>query len=262
MASEERLAAAVRRAAVDLPAEQLLKLAGVLAVQEELTAVARHAVVNAVPTALFRHHATAICDAWVSSDISGSALAFAIRSLAGVVEDVRGEERVSVVWTGPASYEVPVRSTGAVLAEVIEEARRSLIIVSFAAYKVDTIVEALQAAADRGVDIRLVLESAVESKGRLSHDAREAFDVLGESVRFYVWPAELRSSSTGGHAAMHAKCAVSDQRIAFVTSANLTGTAIFDNMELGLLVNGGDVPKRIANHFDALIGAGHLREIA
>jgi phosphatidylserine/phosphatidylglycerophosphate/cardiolipin synthase-like enzyme len=164
-----------------------------------------------------------------------------------------GEEQVSVVWTGPASYEVPVRATSAVLAEVIEEARKSLIVVSFAAYKVVTIVEALKAAADRGVDVRLILESVVESKGNLTHDAKEAFDALGDTVSFYVWPAELRASASGGHAAMHAKCAVADGRVAFVTSANLTGAAMTDNMELGLVVRGGDVPRRIANHFNALM---------
>jgi phosphatidylserine/phosphatidylglycerophosphate/cardiolipin synthase-like enzyme len=148
-----------------------------------------------------------------------------------------------------------------VLAEVIEEARKSLIVVSFAAYKVAAVVDSLRAAAERGVDVRLVLESVVESKGKLSHDAKEAFDTLGTTVSFYVWPAELRASKGGGHAAMHAKCAVADRRMAFVTSANLTGAAMTDNMELGLVVRGGDVPKRIAIHFDALIESGTLKAL-
>jgi phosphatidylserine/phosphatidylglycerophosphate/cardiolipin synthase-like enzyme len=112
------------------------------------------------------------------------------------------------------------------------------------------------------VTVRLVLESVVESKGKLSHDAKEAFDALGDAAAFYVWPAALRISQGGGHAAMHAKCAVADRRTAFVTSANLTGAAMTDNMELGLVVRGGDAPKRIANHFDALIAAETLRKLA
>lgn len=133
---------------------------------------------------------------------------------------------------------------------------------SFAAYKVAEVVGALRAAADRGVEVRLVLESAVESKGKLSHDAAAAFEALGDAASFYVWPAELRASTGGGHAAMHAKCAVADRRLALVTSANLTGAAMADNMELGLLVRGGDVPRRIGDHFDALIAAGTLRKLA
>jgi len=60
---------------------------------------------------------------------------------------------------------------------------------------------------------------------------------------------------------MHAKCAVADRRTELVTSANLTGAAMTDNMELGLVVRGGDVPKRIANHFDALVGSGTLKTL-
>lgn len=132
---------------------------------------------------------------------------------------------------------------------------------SCAAYRVAALVHALRAAAERGVDVRLVLESVVESKGKLSHDAKRVFDALGDTVSFYVWPAELRISQGGGHAAMHAKCAVADRGIAFVTSANLTGAAITDNMELGLVVRGGDVPRRIAKLFDALISDRVLRAL-
>lgn len=262
MTADDALAVAVRQAAIDLPSGQLHKLAGALAKNGEPSAVARHSIVNTVPTAVFRHHAAAICEAWATTDIRGPGVALAVRCAVDAVNEVRGEQQVSVVWTGPASYEVPIRATSAVLAEVIEEARKSLIVVSFAAYKVATVVEAVRAAADRGVDVRLVLESVVESKGRLTHDAREAFEALGGAVSFFVWPAELRVSQGGGHASMHAKCAVADRDTAFVTSANLTGAAMSDNMELGLVVRGGDVPRRIASHFDALIVAGILRALS
>ncbi len=256
---------AVRRAATELPAGQLHKLADVIAKHSEPTALARHGIVNAVPTAVFRHHAAAICEAWTGTGdpaIGGTGIALSVRTAAEAVQDVRGEQHVSVVWTGPASYEVPVRATSAVLGEVIEEARKNLIVVSFAAYKVVAVVDALRAAAERGVEVRLVLESVAESKGKLSHDAKAAFDALGATVSFYAWPAELRVSQGGGHAAMHAKCAVADRRTAFVTSANLTGAAMTDNMELGLVVRGGDVPKRISNHFDTLIGTGTLKALS
>jgi phosphatidylserine/phosphatidylglycerophosphate/cardiolipin synthase-like enzyme len=260
--SADPLVAAVRRAATELPVGQLAKLAGVLSKHDGPTALARHEAVNAVPTALFRHYAAEIFDAWKESDaLTGGGVALAVRAAGEAVDDLRGAQDVSVVWTGPASYEVPVRATSAVLGEVIDEARKRLIVVSFAAYKVSAVVEALRAAATRGVDVRLVLESAVESKGKLTHDAKEAFDALGDAVSFYVWPAELRVSKGGGHAAMHAKCAIADRRTAFVTSANLTGAAMTDNMELGLVVRGGDVPKRIANHFDALMDGGVLRAL-
>jgi phosphatidylserine/phosphatidylglycerophosphate/cardiolipin synthase-like enzyme len=256
------VALAIRRAAAELPTNQLHKLASALAAHESPTALARHAVINTVPTAVFRHYAAALCTAWAGEEgLPGRSLALAIRVAADAVADTRGEQQVSVVWTGPASYEVPVRATSAVLTDVIAEAEYELIVVSFAAYKVADVVEALRSAADRKVTVRLVLESVADSKGKLTHDAKLAFDALPDDVEFYVWPAERRATPAGGHAAMHAKCAVADGRIAFVTSANLTGAAMTENMELGLMVRGGDVPKRIAAHFNSLIASGDVRAV-
>lgn len=264
MPGQDALVAAVRLAATELPIGQLHRLADAVDNHEAPTALVRHRIVNAVPTAVFRHHAAAICEAWSAlqgSVVHGSGVALSVRAAAAAVHEMRGEQQVFVVWTGPAGYEVPVRATSMVLGEVIEEARKTLMVVSFAAYRVAAVVEALRAAAARGVVVRLVLESVIESKGKLSHDAKQAFDALGNTVSFYVWPAELRVSAHGGHASMHAKCAVADRRTAFVTSANLTGAAMTDNMELGLVVRGGDVPQRIADHFEALIATGTLRQL-
>jgi len=133
--------------------------------------------------------------------------------------------------------------------------------VSYAAYKVPDIVRALADAASRGVDVRLVLESAAGSGGRLMHDAAGAFRELAGRVRFYEWPFDHRLSEGGLDGTMHAKAAIADEQVAFVTSANLTGSAIEANMELGLLVRGGAVPRRLARHFRALMAAGHLVEI-
>src|SRR5438477_563441 len=93
---------------------------------------------------------------------------------------------------------------------------------------------ALAGAASRGVDVRLELESAAGSGGRLSQDAAGAFRDLAGNVRFYEWPADRRTSESGLEGAMHAKAAIADEQVAFVTSANLTGNAIEANMELGL----------------------------
>jgi phosphatidylserine/phosphatidylglycerophosphate/cardiolipin synthase-like enzyme len=257
------LRSAIQRAVVELPTNQLHKLAAACQPFETPDAIARHLALNAVPTAVFRHHVAAICAAWVAApSVPGAALALALRAAADAAAEVRDTQRVEVVWTGPSSPEVPVRATSAVLADLIDEAATELILVSFAAYKVPAILDRLAAATTRGVVIHLILESTEESRGRLSYDARLAFDTLGASVAFYVWPAHLRTSTRGGHAAMHAKCAVVDQRIAFVTSANLTASGITDNMELGLLVESGPVPHRIASHFRALIAATTLRRVA
>src|SRR5262249_35442756 len=157
-------------------------------------------------------------------------------------------QALDVVWTGPATAEVPVRLTREVLLELIAGAARSLIVVSFAAYKVPDIVRALDEAAGRGVNVRLVLEASVASGGRVTFDAAGRFRDLVGRVRFYEWPAAQRMLESGPPASMHAKAVIADEQTVLVTSANLTGSAIEANMELGLLVRGGQVPQRLARH--------------
>jgi cardiolipin synthase len=47
-----------------------------------------------------------------------------------------------------------------------------------------------------------------------------------------------------------------------VTSANLTGHGMNENMELGLLVRGGAVPRRLAAHFTRLMAGRVLVRVA
>lgn len=61
--------------------------------------------------------------------------------------------------------------------------------------------------------------------------------------------------------ALHAKCAVADGRRPLVSSANLTEHAQWLNMELGVLVEGGDTPRRAQRHWSALIGSGEIERI-
>jgi phosphatidylserine/phosphatidylglycerophosphate/cardiolipin synthase-like enzyme len=181
----------------------------------------------------------------------------ALRAAGATADAIRGEMTVEPVWTGPATPEIAVRLTRAALLEVIALARHRLVLVSYAAYKVPDLVDALQVACNRGVDLRFVLETAEDSKGALSFDASAAFEALVGQAGFYVWPADQRPP--GGK--LHVKAAVADEYAALVTSANLTGAALDENMELGLLIRGGGVPRRLAQHFMELMDEGILREV-
>jgi phosphatidylserine/phosphatidylglycerophosphate/cardiolipin synthase-like enzyme len=56
---------------------------------------------------------------------------------------------------------------------------------------------------------------------------------------------------------MHAKLAVVDRRVLFVTSADLTQSRANKNSEAGLLVRGA-APRRAAEHVDVLRACGGL----
>jgi cardiolipin synthase A/B len=256
------LLAAVRNAAVGVPPGHARKLAEVLGRYDTPSSAMRMEALSIAPVPLYRRSATTLLDAWAAEPgVPGPLLAAALSGAVETAEALRAAQALDVVWTGPATAEVPVRFTREVLLELIAGAARSLIVVSFAAYKVPDIVRALDEAAGRGVDVRLVLESSVASGGRLTFDAAGAFRDLAGRVRFYEWPTSQRMVESGPPGSMHAKAVIADEQTVLVTSANLTGSAIEANMELGLLVRGGQVPQRLARHFRALVASGRLAEV-
>lgn len=247
----------VRSVADHYPAGQVEDLASAFAsVSSPSEAVGLPAT---FPTPLLRQQAADLVEAWKAepTSVNGQGIALALRAAGATAEAIRGEMTVEPVWTGPATPEIAVRLSRAALLEVIGLARHRLILVSYAAYKVDDLAAALLAARGRGVDLLFVLESAEASGGALTFDASAAFSSLVGQATFYVWPANQRPP--GGK--LHVKAAIADEYAALVTSANLTGAALDENMELGLLVKGGSVPRRVSRHFMSLIDRHVLAEV-
>jgi phosphatidylserine/phosphatidylglycerophosphate/cardiolipin synthase-like enzyme len=82
------------------------------------------------------------------------------------------------------------------------------------------------------------------------------------SVRNFVWPMAKRlKDSHGRYGSLHAKCAVVDGNLLFLSSANLTEFACCLNMELGVIIKGGLLPSSVEQHFQALIASGYLEPI-
>jgi phosphatidylserine/phosphatidylglycerophosphate/cardiolipin synthase-like enzyme len=187
-------------------------------------------------------------------------LAWALRA-ASITDEARvTSQSVEVVWTGPVASQVALRRTEQALLEVIQGARRSLILVTFAAYKVPQISEALLAAAQRGVELAFVAESPDASGGKVSFAGFQALGApLADRAQLYIWPQEKRVPDAAGRiGALHAKCAVGDEDAAFISSANLTGHALNLNMELGVLIRGGETPRVVARHLRGLIHSSTL----
>jgi cardiolipin synthase len=249
----------IRDVVLALPAHQVEIIATAIEAHATPTQ-ARSEAMRAIADPRVQGRVRALLDAWPEG-ISGAGLALALRSGLSSAGAIRGEQTIDIVWTGPDTSEISVRRTQAVLIELIGRAKKRLILVSFAAYRVAEISDALLAAGERGVDIRLVLETEKDSAEALRFDSADAFAALQNRVTFWVWPAELRPHDDGHHASQHAKASIADDAIAFVTSANLTGQAMIANMELGLLVTGGPVPRRLAAHFLQLMDEGVLRRV-
>jgi phosphatidylserine/phosphatidylglycerophosphate/cardiolipin synthase-like enzyme len=169
------------------------------------------------------------------------------------------EVSVETVWSGPGSHHVPVRATAAVLADVVRDARRELVLMTYSARPHQPLSDALGAAISRGVAVTVVVETLQGAGSALSGDEPyQAFTGI-PGIELWHWPASQRTESG---AKMHAKLAVADRRVLLITSANLTQSGVTKNIEAGLLIRGGTVPVRAAEHIDALRSAGILTRLS
>lgn len=200
--------------------------------------------------------------AWLQAAGDPSRLADLLEVALSASEAERVSQQVSLVWTGPQLTGRTLRRTEQGLLEVIQAARNELWIVTFAAYRVGSIVQALHAALERGVRVWLVAESADASDGKLTFDAASALgrEVLDRAT-VLTWPRDRRPVDGAGRTgSLHAKCATADDRIAFVSSANLTEYAMHLNIELGVLIEDGPLPAALGNHFRGLLHTGQWRQ--
>jgi phosphatidylserine/phosphatidylglycerophosphate/cardiolipin synthase-like enzyme len=155
---------------------------------------------------------------------------------------------------------MPFRNTEQALIQVVDSAQEKLLIVSYAVYNIPNVASALVRAAERGVRIRVVIESTDPKAGK---DEYSNLKALGAKVAgcasVYYWPVENRDCSPSGKPGiMHVKCAVADGETIFLSSANLTAQAFSINMELGVLVTSGNLANNVQERFGRLIKEGTI----
>jgi phosphatidylserine/phosphatidylglycerophosphate/cardiolipin synthase-like enzyme len=114
-------------------------------------------------------------------------IAVALRSALHTKMTIEKSGQVELVWTGPSSN-MMFRRTDQALLQVIQAAQRELLIVTFAAYRVPLLRDAIRRTVERGVTVRFVAESAEESGGKVTFDAANALRATADQVKFYVWP--------------------------------------------------------------------------
>lgn len=175
---------------------------------------------------------------------------YAAGLLTGRLDASAAQPQITPVWTGPESATGGGRLTLAVIADLIDEAQREIILVSYATIPGENIRGALEDAARRGAQITLLLERNTDNPNfNASHDP---FPDL--TARRLAWPAVARPAG----ASLHAKVLVVDRETALVGSANLTGYALERNLECGLLLRGGQGPQLLAQH---LLTAAGIQQV-
>jgi cardiolipin synthase len=188
--------------------------------------------------------------AWRNTNVSSVELASMLLASSHTVTQAAAEESIELVWTGPTTPFVSARRTEQALLQVINSSRHTLFVTSFVAYDVSSIVQSLALATERGVRVSMLMEMSQKHGGNVSIDGIGKMALTIPEARLYAWRERLELFVDGS---VHAKVAVADRRMCFITSANLTGHAMERNMEAGVLLTGGKIPELLHDHLTSLV---------
>lgn len=194
-------------------------------------------------------------------EIGPSRIALAIEAAADAVYEERQAHIAEIVWTGPDTF-VPLRRTEQAFLQVVDEAYATLLIVSYVVHAVPNVVQALRAAAERGVRIDCVVGSPRINAVHQLRASLAALRPISQHVHFWYWPSALVIGVAGPRGVLHVKCAVADAHSLFISSANLTRSAMRHNMEMGLLVHDRGLAQSVTDHFAALQDTGVLQPVS
>jgi len=195
--------------------------------------------------------------------MSWEALSWALSTSFATYQHSRAEQHIELLWSGPSpAHQIPARRIDQALYDLIANAKREILIVTFAAAKIERLTGELWKAAKAGVKIRMILEFEESSEGQLSFDALKAFPTpLIHASGIYYWPVEKRERNQAGRPGkLHAKVAIIDD-IMLVSSANLTDDAFNRNLELGVMANSSEFISSAKRYFESLIAEGTLRRL-
>lgn len=187
---------------------------------------------------------------WQKSEVGSNELASMLLTASYVYTKATTDQSTELVWTGPTTPFVSARRTQQVLLEVINSAKNSIFITSFVAYDLSEVIEAINSAIKRGVRVSILLELSKEQGGSIDFDIVGKMKKLVPEANFYAWRNKEEAFREGR---VHAKIAVADSDMCFITSANLTGYAMEKNIEAGLLVSGTQIPEQLREHLNYLV---------
>ncbi len=263
MDSHRIIVEAATALASGLPTHTLEAVAGAILLAGKASLKAE--IVKRVPHFQNRERVLSFIDLWrdQAADLHADVVAIALKTAAYSEQKHRDAQTVELVWTGPEIDNSQFRRTEQAILQLLDSAHKRIILVSFAVYSIPNIAMSLVKAAQRGVNISVIVETPEKLGGANEYSTLRA---LGPEVEacssVYYWPKEKRElSSTNKLGSLHVKCAVADGEWLFLSSANLTQQAFTVNMELGMLVRGGTMPTRVAKQFDQMICTGQLTPV-
>jgi cardiolipin synthase len=94
-----------------------------------------------------------------SGMMSWEALSWALQTTYTTYHRWQAEQHIELLWSGPSpGDQIPARRIDQALYDLIANAKQKIMLVTFAAAKIDRLAEILITAAERGVQIKLIFE--------------------------------------------------------------------------------------------------------
>lgn len=160
-------------------------------------------------------------------------------------------QQTKLIMTGPLSGK-NIGYTLENFKSIIENAKKEIILVGYVFNNIhnqmDIIVESLLSATSRGVSVKIFFE-----KGKSTNSLHDIWKNNKNSklLELYVYKPKERNS------VLHAKSIIQDSSLILVTSANMTGSAMTKNIELGILYE-GKLASEARKIFINLIDEGYM----
>lgn len=155
----------------------------------------------------------------------------------------RSEERVELVVTAPNSFAIKSRTTLGVINEVIDSARKSIIMTGYSVSEyVSDFLDTVIAKSQKGIVVRLYINK-VDNQASLEKLLR----YKSRFLQIYNYTNEEDKMS-----ALHAKILSVDGKRTLISSANLSYHGMSGNIELGCLVESEKIGTQMDNLFQQL----------
>jgi phosphatidylserine/phosphatidylglycerophosphate/cardiolipin synthase-like enzyme len=180
----------------------------------------------------------------------------------------RVDPRLELVWSGPEARNATARDTAVVVRQMFAEAERSVVVGGFRFDHGRDILRPLhEGMVARGVKAAFFMdiEGQAASVAAAEAYATEQIDAFFRDN----WPFgpphpdvyyDPRTAVKGPPwASLHAKCVVTDDRRAFITSANFTERGQERNIEAGVLIDDPGFAVKLASQWRGLVSSGQVR---
>lgn len=223
-------------------------------------------------------HLDAITSALAEMEADGMAPRHIARTVQLLVEErdagQRMADRVQLVWSPPDLDTVDARDTAVVVQELFRQARRSVLICTYALdqkKKAEALFGELAARMDADASLAVRIFANIQRKYMDETPSAALIRDFATQVRANIWPGQRlpevfydpRSLETQGEkrAVFHAKAVVVDRRWTFLTSANFTEAAQERNIEAGVVVDDARLAERVERQLDQFVESGILQPV-